>query len=113
MEEKTLKADFTEHKTCIFGIQEGGKTYWAKHIAGQQFKKPIVFQVNADDNWNEIKNMIVYVADRKNPETLQQDFKLFIKKCHQWAIEGKIDAIIIDEADLFIQNNFDLPCTLR
>ena len=42
----------------------------------------------------------------------KKDFKIFVKKARQWAIEGRVDCIIIDEADMFFETNWDLDPAL-
>lgn len=105
----TEKVDLSKHKTCIFGIQGSGKTYWAKKKY-KDFKSPIIFAVNTDDGWEQEKGLYVFKADRTK---LQEEFKVFIDFVYKKALEGKIDLIIIDEADLFIQNNWDLDPKLQ
>lgn len=99
-----VKLDYKAHKTCIFGIQGSGKTEFVKHQY-RHFKKPIVFALNADDGWEKLPNLYVFKARRMH---IKEDFALFIKKCRSWAMAGKIDLIIIDEADMFFQTNWDL-----
>jgi hypothetical protein len=99
-----MNIDLRRHKTCVFGVQESGKTYWMKQHY-KSFKKAIVYIVNLDDGWTKHKDLYVWQADMAQ---LDKDFELFIKQARQWAIEGKIDAIIIDEADLFFRSNWDI-----
>jgi len=96
-------------KTCIFGIQGSGKTYYAQQ-AYKQFKKPIVFVVNEGDGWHKLKGIYVYQC--ANRHDIKEEFTRFIKEAHKWAEQGKIDAIIIDEADLFFTNNFEIDQTM-
>lgn len=97
--------DFRNLKTCIFGIQGSGKTHFARTMY-RQFDRPLVFVVNKDDGWAELPRLYVYQAD--NRLQIKEEFAKFIKVAHKWAMEGKVDAIIIDEADLFFQTNWDL-----
>lgn len=92
------------HKTGIFGIQESGKTYWMKKMH-KKFERPIVFSVNPDDGWESMKSIYVYAANRLKP---QEEFRRFIKWVHKLAMDGKVDLIVIDEADMFIANNWDV-----
>lgn len=100
--------DIKSHKTCVFGIQESGKTYFAQKGLAQQFDNPLIFVVNKDDvpGWTEIPNSHVYVAE--NRLAIGAEFEKFMAQAHKWAMEGKIDAIFIDEADLFFNSNYDL-----
>lgn len=97
--------DLRKHKTCIFGIQGSGKTEFIKK-AYQQFKAPIVFVVNKNDDWHTLKNIYVYQAE--NRLNVKEEFEFFISQSRKWALENKIDAIIIDEADLFFNSNWDI-----
>lgn len=98
--------DFKGAKTCIFGIQGSGKTYFAQKEY-RFFEKPIVFVVNDDDleKWKYLPKLYIYHADRNNTVA---DFNKFIKKARDWALQGKVDCIIIDEADQFFQTNWNL-----
>ena len=97
------------HKLGVFGIQESGKTYWMKQKY-REFKRPVVFSVNEDDGWVKLPNLYVYQANRTK---LQAEFKHFIKWARQKALSGEIDLIIIDEADLFVRDNWDIDDNLQ
>lgn len=100
-------------KTCVFGIQGSGKTYFSQEGLASQFDNPLIFVVNKDDvdGWIKQPNAHVYLAT--NRLDVRLEFISFMKQAHKWATEGKIDAIIIDEADLFFNNNYDLdPASL-
>jgi len=101
---ETFIDKFKDHKACIFGIQGSGKTVWAKQMY-KKFKKPIVYAINDDDNWKDLPRLYVWKAKRQK---LKEDFDTFIKKCRTWALQGKIDLIMIDEADLFFQSNWHM-----
>lgn len=104
--------DVKSHKTGIFGIQESGKTYFAQNLA-KYFDNPLIFVVNKDDvkGWTDIPRSHVYVVnDRKN---IYSEFPKFIEFAHKNAEQGRVDAIFIDEADMFFNNNYTLdPTTL-
>lgn len=108
---EALKLNFKKHKTCVFGIQESGKSYFVKSIY-TQFKSPVVFQVNEDDGWERLKGIAVYKIDRekfgKIKDYLKVELQTFVKMVHYMASNGTIDAIIFDEADLFFRGNYDL-----
>lgn len=101
--------DLKSHKTCIFGIQGSGKTFWAKQMY-KHFRKPLVYVVNSDDGWNKLKGLAVWESNRGN---IQADFLEFIKKAREWAFNGQVDLIIIDEADLFFRGNYDINTDLQ
>ncbi len=95
-------------KTCVFGTQGSGKTYCAQRGLATQFENPLIFVINHDDvaGWMEVPNAHVYVA--KNRLALGGEFAKFMRQGHKWAMEGKIDAIFVDEADSFYNTNYDL-----
>lgn len=95
---------FRSHKACIFGIQESGKTHWARTMY-KHFKRPIVYSVNDDDGWKQQKGIVVWEGDIKN---VRADFKKFVSWVQKLAREGKIDLIIVDEADMVLQGNWDI-----
>lgn len=99
--------DLRAHKTCLFGTQGSGKTVLAQNLA-RTFKNPLIFVVNRDDvdGWLKVKRAHVYLAE--NRLNVGEEFKKFMAQAHKWAQEGRIDAIFIDEADLFFNTNYDL-----
>lgn len=100
-------------KTCVFGIQGSGKTYFTQTAVASQFDNPLIFVINKDDveGWLQQPHAHVYLAT--NRLDVRLEFISFMKQAHKWASEGKIDAIIIDEADLFFNTNYDLdPASL-
>jgi hypothetical protein len=100
--------DFRKHKTCIFGIQGSGKTYFAQNIC-QQFKRPIVLVLNDDDlkDWMKVPRLYVYKINKRLDS--REEFKSkFMPLVYKNAQKGKIDAVFIDEADMFFNNNYDL-----
>jgi len=100
-------------KNCIFGIQGSGKTYFAQNGLATQFENPLIFVVNRDDveGWTNVERAHVYLAE--NRLAIGGEFSKFMSFAHKNAREGKVDAIFIDEADLFFNSNYDLdPVTL-
>lgn len=110
----TPTIDYFPHKTCVYGLQGSGKTFFVQNAIVPTFKKPMVFEVNKGDDWNKLKRIYVYqtTSQPHNIEGLKKEFEKWLKFCLQLAEEGKIDAIIIDEADLFLKNLYDIPPTL-
>lgn len=117
--------DLTRHKACFFGIQESGKTHAMKKLS-RTFKRILVFQINDDDGFEKLKNAYVYKVDRKelvarcvkDPKTtpekeLKKEMKIFLKFAHEKADQGLIDLIVIDEADMFFQGNYDIDFYLH
>lgn len=93
--------DFKEHKTCIFGIQGSGKSELARFIVKKHFKTPLLYKVNPD--WDNQKNVLIY-----EPKNVMNEFEYFCSFARKKAMDGKIDCIILDEADLFIEWNYQL-----
>lgn len=98
--------DLKNQKTCIFGLQGSGKTQFAM-AKYKEFKKPIVFCINDDDakDWAKLPKVFIYKADYRQ---IKAEMDFFIRRCRDLAREGKIDCIIIDEADMFFQTNWDI-----
>ncbi len=95
-------------KNCVFGTQGSGKTVFSQSGLATQFDNPLIFVVNKDDvaGWLAIPQAHVYVAE--NRLALGPEFAKFMRWAHGLAMKGKIDAIFIDEADLFYNTNYDL-----
>lgn len=97
-----LKQDYSKFQ--IYGIQGSGKTYFTKKlIESGIFKKPIVYIVNKDDDYQKVSKLYAY-----EPKNVLNEFQGFIIWARKLALEGKIDCIVIDEADLFLRYNFEV-----
>jgi DNA helicase HerA-like ATPase len=97
-----IKNDYSKILVC--GLQGSGKTYFVKHLLNSKlWKKPIVYVVNKDDGYQDITGIYTYTP--KAPIT---EFKTFIKFVYNLIQERKIDCLVIDEADLFFSNNFEI-----
>jgi len=97
-----IKNDYSKILVC--GLQGSGKTYFVKHLLNSKlWKKPIVYVVNKDDGYKDITGIYTYTP--KAPIT---EFKTFIKFVYNLIQERKIDCLVIDEADLFFSNNFEI-----
>ena len=95
-------------KTGVFGIQGSGKTYLVEHNLITSFKKPIVYLMHPEDFKSCKSNVTVYIPMKKIKGKMMIDKSAehldkflgevieLIKK------ENKYDAVIIDEADLFL-----------
>ena len=92
--------NFQGKKIAIFGIQGSGKTHMAKWLVRKHFKKAIVYKVTED--WD---NEQVFRYSPKNKIGEFEDFGKFVLRA---AKEGKIDCVVIDEADMFFRTNYDL-----
>ena len=97
-----IKNDYSKILVC--GLQGSGKTYFVKHLLNSKlWKKPIFYVVNKDDGYKDITGIYTYTP--KAPIT---EFKTFIKFVYNLIQERKIDCLVIDEADLFFSNNFEI-----
>lgn len=95
---------FKNNKTIITGMNGSGKTEFGKHIAKNFFKRPIWVLVNIDDLKGMPKNVEPVLMAQRSTEELND----IVGTTIQLAKEKKVDAIFIDEADLFINDNTDL-----
>lgn len=91
-------------KSCIIGIQGSGKTQLAIYLAKNHFKRPIWYLMHLDDAKNLSNNVQVITAIKQNLAELNTVCEAAIKL----GKEKKIDCVIIDEMDMFINNNSDL-----
>lgn len=104
--------DLKDQKFCIFGLQGSGKTYLAKHILENEFKKPMIYVVHNEDfkdtraaRWNPPKDRDGLLVGGK---MLEEDFNLFIRQAIKFGKQKKIDLVVIDEADMFFQWNYNI-----
>lgn len=91
-------------KIIIMGIQGSGKTELAKKLT-RAFKKPMAYIMHKDDMAHVPKHTAIIEADAKTIEELDTvcaNVILLGKK-------GKVDALFIDEADMFLNGNIVLP----
>lgn len=85
-------------KTAIAGSTGSGKTYFAKWLA-RKFKKVLLYEVHTE--FRDLSNVICY------PQNLGNIDK-FCSDAIKLAKNKKIDAVFIDEADMFLNTNFDI-----
>lgn len=95
-------------KICLFGIQGSGKTFFVENYLLEKYKNPIVYLMHKEDfiNGGKHVNKIIPQDEHGNVDTSMKTLNKWSKKIKENAIEGKIDAFIIDEADLFIPKDF-------
>lgn len=89
-------------RTCIFGLNETGKTTLAKKIVGHA-KNPMVFDIK-----NEYQKFNRYTPETRQYPDVAEEFDLFYKK----AIEGnssKYNLLLIDECNRVAPNKRPLP----
>jgi len=106
MNEDLLKNDSITNKNiqglkiAVFGTQGSGKTECSKHVIRTSFKAPLVLTPHIHDFENEKCNLII-----TNNETDMDDL---ICDAVKLAKAGKIDVIVIDEADMWFRSGQNL-----
>jgi hypothetical protein len=88
-----VKFEFAGKKIGIFGIQGSGKTYFARKILAN-FRAPFIYRVSGD--FDNEPNAVIF-----KPTDKYLDLDTFLHTAKYWATMHKIDAIILDECDLF------------
>ena len=91
-------------KTCVFGIQGSGKTFFVENFVINQFKNPFVYRVHREDFNKTKKNVLVYDGEISNAE-----LEDVVKRVIRFGKEKKIDCFILDETDLFLKNMVAIP----
>lgn len=94
--------DFIGKKILVTGIQGSGKTYYTKWFIKKYFKKTITYRVTSDF---DKENVYLY---RPAENQVLGEFKEFGKHVRNLAKDGKISCCVVDEADLFFHNNFEI-----
>lgn len=95
-------------KICIFGLQGSGKTFFVENYLLNKFENPIVYLMHEEDFQKRGNHVEAIIPKDKegNVDSSMKTLNVWSKKIKQDAINGKIDAFIIDEADLFIVKDF-------
>jgi hypothetical protein len=89
-----MALDWANKKIGIFGIQGSGKTHFARELL-KQFKAPFIYRITGD--FDNVDNAVIF---KQTDKYLDLDF--FLDTAKRLGINGKIDAIVLDEADLFM-----------
>lgn len=100
--------DVKNCKICLFGLQGSGKSFFAENYLLDKFKYPVVYLMHKEDfqrRGNHVK-AIIPQDEHGNVDTSAKTLNQWSKKIKEWAIQGKTDAFVIDEADLFIPKDF-------
>lgn len=85
---------FAGKKIGLFGIQGSGKTFAALKILSG-FRAPLIYRITSD--FDNLPNAIIF-----KPTDKYADLDLFLHTAKNWGTNGKIDAVVLDEADLFM-----------
>ena len=101
-----MKIDLTttKGKLTVIGMQGSGKTELVKTIV-KQFKNPLVYGVYPEEWSNESNKINLFVPPNFSLETFNKEMQNLIK---EQVSRQTYDALIIDDADLFFKNNFDV-----
>lgn len=94
------------NKTLNAGLKGTGKTFLAKNVA--KLFKTVVYSPHRDE-WIGKKSKALYFKH----EDFINDFPFFCAMVKRWAIEGKINMVIVDEADLLFKSHFDVSPQLK
>jgi len=89
-----MQFDFREKKVIILGIQGSGKTHFAKKLLST-FSRPFVYRVTSDYDYMETPTLVFKPTDK------YLDLDLFLITGKRLGSQKKIDALVLDELDLF------------
>jgi hypothetical protein len=107
---------FANKKIFIGGIQGSGKTWAGRYLVSRTFKHTIGVRITRD--FDDLKN-ITLVEGGNNPQYVLEQL------AHQLIILGKMheknakdnpmpyDCLLVEEADLFFQNNFEIGAAMN
>lgn len=98
-----MKIDLKHKKTFVCGATGSGKTYLVENFLVTQFKHPFVYLIHKEDFASCKRNVKLYIPQKKGLIDMSMEhLEEICKYVKRMALEGKIDALIIDEADMFI-----------
>lgn len=81
-------------KFGVFGLGGSGKSFFLEHLL-KQFRTPFIYRTTGD--FDNVENAIIF-----KPTDKYLDMDLFLLSARKLAINGKIDAILIDDAEIFM-----------
>lgn len=94
-----MTIELKHKKFFVGGVTGSGKTYFTENKLLKAFKHPLVITPHLEDYTKAHRGVLVYHLSPFTTETLDNFVKTYVKKL---GYENKIDAFIIDEADLII-----------
>jgi len=94
-----MAIDLKHKKFFVGGVTGSGKTYFTEHKLLKAFKTPLVITPHLEDYTKAHKGVLIFHLTPFTTEGLDEFIKTHVKPL---AYAGKIDAFIIDEADLII-----------
>ena len=86
-------------KFFVGGVTGSGKSYFTEHKLLKAFKTPLVITPHREDYTKAHKGVLIFHLSPFTTESLNVFIKTHVKTL---ANSGKIDAFVIDEADLII-----------
>ena len=98
-----MTTDLKNVKTIVCGIQGSGKTYFTEHELITAFKNPFVYLMHKEDFKSCAKNVHVYIPQVSNKiDTSMTTLEMTISAVIELGKKKKIDAFVLDEADMFL-----------
>lgn len=95
-----------EQKLVIVGLNGSGKTEFGKFIVKKSFKRCVWVLINPDDMKGMPSNVTAVIStDRENRI---KEIDGIIGDVIKLAKEGKVDGLVLDEADLFLNDNAEI-----
>jgi hypothetical protein len=86
-------------KFFVGGVTGSGKTFFTEHKILKAFKRPLVITPHQEDYTKAHRGTMVFHLKPFTTETLNEFVQSYVRPL---AYSGKIDAFVIDEADLII-----------
>lgn len=94
-----MAIDLKHKKFFVGGVTGSGKTYFTEHKLLRAFKKPLVITPHYEDYTKAHRGTMVFHLKPFTTEALNEFINSYVRGL---AYSGKIDAFVIDEADLII-----------
>lgn len=114
-----MNINVTGKKVFVGGIQGSGKTQFTRVLVSTKFKNAITLRIS--DDYDDLKNITqvdaFYLSAKQQKELFENMCGEIVKLAKAFK-DGKIakmpyDCLLIEEADLFVQNNFDIGANLN
>lgn len=94
-----MAIDLKHKKFFVGGVTGSGKTYFTEHKLLRAFKKPLVITPHHEDYTKAHRGVMVFHLKPFTTQALNEFINVYVRGL---AYSGKIDAFVIDEADLII-----------
>jgi len=95
-------------KSVCLVSKASGKTIFVEHLLMRKYKHPVIYLMHKEDFKSRGENVEVIIPQDEdgNVDTSMKTLNKWSKKIKEDSINGKTDAFIIDESDLFILKDF-------